>query len=122
MTVVVHSRWLSQAQSKSRAGLAELPGLRARVSSLQQQQLEQAQEEAAAAQQAAAAAEQQLQSTKQQLEQANKVREEGQGVLGTLLKGFHCPGLVSLSCTCSDLDSPFEYPTRAARRTTCHCT
>lgn len=63
---------LLQAQAESRTGLAELPGLKARVSSLQQQ-LEQAHEEAAAAHQAAAAAEQQLQDARVRLEQANKV-------------------------------------------------
>lgn len=63
---------LLQTQAESRAGLAELPGLKARVSSLQQQ-LEHAHEDAAAAQQAAAAAEQQLQDARVRLEQANKV-------------------------------------------------
>lgn len=63
-----------QVQAESRSGLAELPGLQARVSSLQQQ-LEQAHEEEAAAQQAAVAAEQQLQGAKLQLEQANKVKK-----------------------------------------------
>lgn len=62
-----------QAQLESRAGLAELPGLRARVTTLQQR-LQDAQQDAAAAQQAAAAVEQQLAHTRQELQEANKVR------------------------------------------------
>jgi predicted nucleic acid-binding Zn-ribbon protein len=69
----LHCVLLLQAQLEARAGLAELPGLRARVSTLQQR-LQDAQQEAAAAQQAAAAAEQQLAHTRQQLQEANKVR------------------------------------------------